>query len=214
MDDAQFDAALIAAAFQLAAENGWRSVSAAAAAARAAGLPLAQARERFPGRAAILLRFGLLADRASLVEVPREGSARDRLFDLLMRRIDVFQAHRAGVLALFRALPAEPPTTLLLALATRRSMRWLLEAAGIPARGIRGKLRVKGLVAVWLWTMRAWRGDETEDLSATMAALDNALRRAERAAEWLGWSGRAASPASDGTEPDAGPAESTPDAPP
>jgi ubiquinone biosynthesis protein COQ9 len=218
MDDAQFDAALIAAAFQLAMESGWQSVSAAAA-ARAAGLPLAQARERFPGRAAILLRFGRLADRASLVEVPPEGSARDRLFDLLMRRIDVFQAHRAGVLALFRALPAEPPTALLLALATRWSMRWLLEAAGIPTRGLRGELRVKGLVAVWLWTMRAWRGDETEDLSATMAALDRALGRAERAAEWLGWGGRAASTSSDATEPaatepDAGPIEPPPDAPP
>ncbi len=212
MDDAQFDAALIAAAFQLAAESGWQTVSAAAA-ARAAGLPLVQARERFPGRAAILLRFGRLADRASLAEVPPEGSARDRLFDLLMRRIDVFQAHRAGVLALFRAVPAQPPTALLLALATRRSMRWLLEAAGIPTRGLRGELRVKGLVAVWLWTMRAWRGDETEDLSVTMAALDRALGRAEQAAEWLGWGGRAASASSDGAEPDAGPAEPAPDAP-
>jgi hypothetical protein len=73
---------------------------------------------------------------------------------------------------------------------------------------------VKGLVAVWLWTMRTWRGDETEDLSATMAALDSALRRAERAAEWLGWSGRAASSSPDGTEPAAEPIEPAPDAPP
>ena len=32
-----------------------------------------------------------------------------------------------------------------------------------------------------------------------MAALDRALRRAEQAAEWLGWRGRAATPPSDGT---------------
>ncbi len=133
MDDAAFDSALIAAAFQLAAEQGWRRVSVVAA-ARAAGLPLARARERFPGRAAILLRFGRLADQAALAEAPSEGPVRDRLFDLLMRRIDALQTHRAGVLALLRALPAEPPTALLLALATRRSMRWMLEAAGIPTR--------------------------------------------------------------------------------
>ena len=212
MDDAAFDRALIAAAFQLAAEQGWRAVSVGAA-ARAAGLPLTQARERFPGRPVILLRFGRLADQAALVDVPAEGSARDRLFDLLMRRIDMFQAHRAGVLALFRALSAEPPTALLLALATRRSMRWMLEATGISAAGLRGELRVKGLVAVWLWTMRAWRKDESEDLSATMAALDRALRRAEQAAEWLGWSGStAATPTADGAEPDTGPTEPTPDA--
>ena len=72
MDDAAFDNALIAAAFQLAAEQGWRRVSVVAA-ARAAGLPLARARERFPGRSAILLRFGRLADQAALAEAPSEG---------------------------------------------------------------------------------------------------------------------------------------------
>src|SRR4051794_12496068 len=194
MDDAAFDRALIAAAFQVAAETGWRSASVAAA-ARAAGLPLVRARERFPGRAALLLRFGRLADQSALAEVPPDGSARDKLFDLLMRRIDALQSHRAGMLVLLRALPAEPPTALLLTLATRRSMRWMLEASGLPTAGINGELRVKGLVAVWLWTVRAWRSDESEDLSATMAALDVALNRAEQAAEWLGWRTRPAEPA-------------------
>jgi ubiquinone biosynthesis protein COQ9 len=186
MDDAAFDRALVAAAFQLAGEKGWRSTNVAAA-ARAAGLALDRARDRFPGRTAILLRFGTQADQSALSDLPLEGPVRDRLFDLLMRRIDALQAHRAGVLALLHALPAEPATALLLTLATRRSMRWMLEAAGIPTGGVRGELRVKGLVAAWLWTIRAWRTDESEDLQATMAALDAALRRAEQAAEWLGW---------------------------
>jgi ubiquinone biosynthesis protein COQ9 len=201
MDDAAFDRALIAAAFQMAAERAWSSVSVAAA-ARAAGLPLGRARERFPGRAVILVRFGRLADQAALAEAPSDGPVRDRLFDLLMRRIDALQANRAGVLALLRALPAEPPTALLLTLATGRGMRWMLEAAGVPTRGIGGDLRVKGLLAVWLWTVRAWRSDESEDLSATMAALDAALRRAEQAAEWLGWRARPADPSRDADAPD------------
>jgi ubiquinone biosynthesis protein COQ9 len=204
MDDEAFDRALIAAFFQLAAERGWRAISVAAA-ARTASLPLARARERFPGRAAVLLRFGRLADLSALAQVPPEGSPRDRLFDLLMRRIDMLQAHRAGVLALLRAVPAEPPLTLLLTMATRRSMRWLLEAAGIPTAGLNGELRVKGLLAVWLWTIRAWRRDESEDLSATMAALDAALARAERAAEWLGWRPASAQPQPE--VPPAGPPE-------
>jgi hypothetical protein len=132
---------------------------------------------------------------------------RDRLFDLLMRRIDALQAHRGGVLALLRALPGEPPTALLLTLATRRSMRWMLEAVGIPTRGINGELRVKGLLAVWLWTIRAWRTDESEDLSATMAALDAALSRADRAAGWLGWRAPQAEPPSEASEPEAPPPE-------
>jgi len=184
MDDSAFDKALIAAAFDLAGRTGWNRLSVAAAATEA-GLPLARARARFPGRHSVLLRFGVMADQAALVDTSPDSSTRDRLFDMLMRRIDVLQAHRAGVLALLRTLPSDPPLALLLALATRRSLRWILEAADVPARGLRGELRVRGLGAVWLWTVRTWRTDESADLSATMAALDHALRRAERAAGWL-----------------------------
>lgn len=185
MDDEAFDRALIAAALSLAAERGWRRVTPAEA-ARRADLPLARTRMRFPGRPAILLRLGRLADQAALADPPREGTVRDRLFYLLMQRIDVFQAHREGVLAVLRGLPSEPATTLVLGLATRRSMRWMLGAAGVAAYGLRGELRVKGLVAIWLWAIRAWQGDETPDMSHTMAAVDAALRRVERLAGWLG----------------------------
>ena len=132
MSDSEFDMALVTAAFRLAGEEGWRNVNVAAA-ARAAGLSLAEAGTRFPSRAAILLRFGRLADQAALRDAAAEGPVRDRLFDLLMRRFDVLQAHRAGVKAVLRALPTNPPTALLLACATKRSMRWMLQAAGVTA---------------------------------------------------------------------------------
>ncbi len=184
MSDSDFDTALVTAAFRIAADQGWRRVNVAAA-SRAAGLPVAEARARFLNRASILLRFGRLADQAALLDAPSEGPVRDRLFDLLMRRFDALQAHRKGVKAILRALPTEPPTALLLACATRTSMRWMLQAAGVTATGPRGAVQVRGLVAVWLWGVRAWERDESDDLSATMAAVDAALGRAERAASWL-----------------------------
>jgi len=210
MDDAAFDTALVTAFFQFAAERGWARASVAAA-AREASLPLDQARTRFPNRAVLLIRFGRMADQAALAEVPADGSVRDKLFDLLMRRIDALQTHRAGVLALLHALPTEPLTALLLACATRRSMRWMLEAAGCTARGLRGELRVRGLVGVWLWTLRAWERDESADLSATMAACDAALRRVERVAGWLG--GERPAPAADEPAPPTPDDEPSPDAP-
>lgn len=184
MDDTDFDTALIASALTLAGTEGWRSVTVAAA-ARAAGLPLGQARGRFPGKAHILLGFGRMADEVALEDAPDEGPVRDRLFDLLMRRFDAFQAHREGIRAVMRALPFDPCSAVLLACATRRSMRWMLQAAGADTTGVAGELRVKGLMAVWLWAMRAWERDDTEDLTGTMAALDTALERAEQAAGWL-----------------------------
>ena len=182
--DTEFDAALVASAFSLAAERGWSGVSVVQA-ARDADLPLDRARRRFPGRGAVLLRFGSLADQAALALATSEGSHRDRLFDILMRRIDFLQRHRPGVLALLRHLPCDPPMAVGLAAASLCSMGWMLEGAGISGRGPRGQLRRKGLLAVWLWTLRAWQRDDSEDLSATMAALDQALSRADAAENWL-----------------------------
>jgi ubiquinone biosynthesis protein COQ9 len=187
MEDAEFDTALIAAWLALAADSGRRFPSVAEA-AREAGLPLERARARFASRASVLMRFGRIADQAALTGAAAEGPVRDRLFDTIMRRLDMFQAHRAGVLAVLRALPGMPPLALLLAAATERSMRWLLDASGARTSGVTGALRVRGLVAVWLWTLRAWQTDESADLSTTMAALDRALGHAERAAGWLGGS--------------------------
>jgi AcrR family transcriptional regulator len=207
MDDSEFDKALISAAFDLAGRTGWSKLSVAAAATEA-GLPLARARARFPGRHSVLLRFGVMADQAALVDTSPDSSTRDRIFDMLMQRIDVLQAHRDGLLALLRILPTDPPLALMLGIATRRSMRWILEAAEVPTRGLRGELRVRGLIAVWLWTVRAWRTDESVDLSATMAALDHALSRAEQAAGWLDGEAPRSEPSSG---PDAEP--DLPDAP-
>ena len=196
LDDAAFDQALITASFRLAATEGWRNLRIAAA-AQAGGLSLGRARVRFPSRAALLVRFGRLTDAAALAEVTTDGTVRDRLFGMLMRRLDLFQAHREGVQALLQSLPFRPETTLLLGALTRRSMRWMLEAAGAGTAGLVGRLRVDGLTVVWLWTLRAWQRDDSADLTATMAALDSALARAERAAGWLAFSG-ANAPAADG----------------
>ena len=184
MDDREFDQLLLGAAFDLAAEIGWPRMRVAAA-ARQAGLPLDRARLRFPHRGAVLMRFGRMVDASALANATDEGGPRDRLFDLLMQRFEAMQAHRAGILALLRALPAELPLALLLAAATRRSMGWMLEGAGIATAGLAGHLRVSGAVAVWMYTLHAWRTDASEDLTGTMAALDRALARAEQAAGWL-----------------------------
>ncbi len=190
MEDEAFDQALIASAFTLAGTDGWRAVSVAEA-ARLADLPLERARARFPARDAILLRFGRLADQMALQGAATDGSARDRLFDVVMRRFDALQMHRAGVAALVRALPGHPALALELAFATSGSMAWMLEGAGISALGVRGLLRTQGLTAVWLYTLRAWLADDSTDLSTTMAALDRALGRAEQFGDMLDGAGQA-----------------------
>lgn len=193
MDETEFDRRLVAAAFDAIAARGWRRFSVAIA-ARSADLPLEQARLRFPRKTSVLIRFGRFADAAALAALSAEGAqaggsdgmaVRDRLFEMMMRRFDVLQAHRAGVIALLRHLPTDPPLAAMLGCASLSSMGWLLEAAEISASGPLGRLRRKGLLGVWLWAVRAWMRDESVDLPGTMAALDTALSRAEQAASWL-----------------------------
>ncbi len=186
MDHEKFDQALIQSAMARAEMVGWRRVTVVEA-AREAGLPLDEARVRFPMRTTVLLRLGTLADRAALVDdgSTGTGTVRERLFDLLMRRIDVLQQYRGGVQAVLRSLPFDPPLALLLATATGDSMAWIAAAAGIDTTGLGGRLRVQGVVAVWLQAVRAWDRDDSADLSGTMAALDKALDRAERVGRLL-----------------------------
>ncbi len=200
MTDQDFDQALIAAAFTLASREGWSAVSPAAA-AREGALPLERARARFPFTLTILLRFGELADEHALSDALDTGPTRERLFDIVMRRFDALQHHRAGVLALLAALPANPGTALALAAATTRSMGWMLEGAGVRSSGVRGMVASQGMSAVWLYALRAWRTDESTDLSGTMAALDRALTRAEQAAGWLHGTPGAASAVEEGPKP-------------
>lgn len=175
---------MISASFAIAAKDGWISLSIPAA-AREAGVPLAEARARFPSKRALALRFGTMLDQRALAIVSEDGTVRDRLFDMLMERYEAMRPHRAGIISLLRSLPFDPCFAVEMACATRRSMRWMLDAAGVPTGGPRGALRVTGLVMVWTWVMRAFERDESEDLSATMAALDKALGRADELARFL-----------------------------
>ncbi|MFC7552285.1 TetR family transcriptional regulator [Pseudoroseomonas wenyumeiae] len=178
------------------AQEGWHRLTLSALAAEA-GMTLAELREHVPHKGALPLRFMKAVDAAVLRNVPSTpmGSARDRLFDVLMSRIDALQPHRAGVIRMGKEMRTDPALALMLAPQLAASMSWMLEAAGIDAGGIRGMLRVQGLCGVWIATLRAWEQDEGADLGSTMAGLDRALDRAERVAHTLRLDSREAEPA-------------------
>jgi AcrR family transcriptional regulator len=180
---------IIDAALALIVTQGWRRVSLAAVANEAA-VPVLQVYRVFPSRTAILCGFMRRIDETVLAE-PVDGEAgekpRDRVFDLLMRRFDALQPHRAVLDGLRRDLPSDPVTALALGGAALCSMRLMLEAAGIVTHGIGGVIAVKLTAAAYLATGRTWLRDESPDLAPTMAQLDRRLRGIER---WLVPTGR------------------------
>jgi AcrR family transcriptional regulator len=157
--------------------------------AEAAGLEFGELYRLFPDKAA--LAAGVLAetDREVLAGVALqsdpEETARDRLFDVLMRRYDAMKPHRAAWRAIRTAVARDPLLALALAPAVHRSMAAALEAAGLASDGLAGALRQHGLLGIQVAVSRIFEADETADLSKTMAALDSRLKGAERWAQTI-----------------------------
>jgi AcrR family transcriptional regulator len=178
----------IEAALSLAAEKGWRDL-ALADIAEAAGLSMAALYAQYPSKTAILGAYSRAIDAAVLAEMDGDQageSTKDRLFDLLMRRFDKLDAHKAGWLRIAEDAGRDPLSLVCSLANLDRSMGAMLEAAGLSTSGLRGVLRIKGLSAVYLAGLRAWFRDDSADKAKTMAALDKALGRAERMASGFG----------------------------
>ena len=151
--------------------------------AEASGVSLAQLRGEFPSTLAILAAHMKSIDRAVLSEDfgdVEEEPARERLFDVLMRRIEILAPHREAVRSLTRSARRNPPLALALNSLAVRSQQWMLTAAGIGASGPRGMIRAQGLAALFGGVLRTWIHDDDPGLARTMAALDRALARGQR----------------------------------
>jgi AcrR family transcriptional regulator len=174
----------IETALSLAAEKGWRQLALADIAA-GAGLSLAELYALFPSKGAILEAFTRDVDMAVLAEAEKpEGPAKDRVFDVLMRRLDKLDPYKPGLSRIAEDGARDPLAVACGLGRLGRSMAAMLEAAGISAGGLSGLVRVKGLSAIYLGTLRAWLRDDSPDKAKTMAALDRALSRADRMAGW------------------------------
>lgn len=175
-------AAIVAAALDLAENQGWRNVTLAAIAARS-GHSLADLLAEFPTKEAILKAFALQVDHDVLKDpFDDAGTVRDRLFDLLMRRFDALAPRRAALRAILRDTLGDPFAALSGLCALHRSMTLTLEAAGASASGAIGQVRVKALGAIYLHALYEWLQGESDDTDRVMAQIDKSLARAERIA--------------------------------
>ena len=167
--------------------QGWIDLSFAEIAEKA-GVPIAEAHRIYPSKTAVLLGLTRSIDErilTSLTNDPLEGTAKDRLFDIVMRRFDVLKSDREAYRRLMRQLPATPGAFAALLCQLRRSLSLSLEAAGISASGLKGALRLKGLLAIYVAGLRAFANDDSEDLAKTMAEIDKRLGQAEKISEMV-----------------------------
>ena len=152
--------------------------------AQRTGLSLAEIRGEFASTLAIVAAFVKSTDRAVLaqdMDDMEEEPQRERLFDVLMRRLEILAAQRDAVRSLLRSARGNPPLALALNGLAVRSQQWMLTAAGINASGPQGMIRAQGLAVLFASVLRTWVDDDDPGQARTMAVLDRALARGQRA---------------------------------
>lgn len=108
--------------------------------------------------------------------------ARDRLFEVLMRRFEALAPYREAVRSLYRSARTNPRLAMGLNKLAVRSQQWMLSSAGIGASGMIGGMRAQALSCFFAKAMQTWLNDDDPGLARTMAELDRQLATAERLA--------------------------------
>jgi AcrR family transcriptional regulator len=172
---------IVQALMDLAARKDWHQIEIADV-AKAAGVSLSEFRELFPSKGAILGAFSRMIDLRVLegtFEDLAGEPARERVFDVMMRRIDALTPYKAALRRMTRDLQFDLAALAALNTVAINSQRFMLAAAGISTEGRLGALKLQGAVLVFGNTLRVWLEDDDPSLARTMARLDRELRRGE-----------------------------------
>ena len=177
--------AVVEALMRLAAGRPWNDIELSDI-AQEAGVSLVELRDLFPSKGAMLGGFSRMIDRQVLAGASDDLAgepARERVFDVMMRRFDAMAPYRRALRRIMYALRQEPLALAALNREGLNSMRFLLASAGISTEGPLSHLKLQGAVIVFANTMQTWLEDDDPTLARTMARLDRELRRGERVLE-------------------------------
>ncbi|TXN06953.1 TetR/AcrR family transcriptional regulator [Methylobacterium sp. WL103] len=174
--------AAVEALMRLAAEQPWNDIEVGDI-AREAGLSLAELRDLFPSKGAVLGGLARIIDRKVLEDDGSdlaEEPTRERLFDVLMRRLDAMTPYKPALRRIAYALRGDPLSMLALNGVALNSHRYMLAAAGIDTEGPLGRLKLQGVVIAFARVTEIWLDDDDPALARTMARLDKEIRSGER----------------------------------
>ncbi|KFC74624.1 hypothetical protein FG93_01055 [Bosea sp. LC85] len=172
--------AVVDALFNLAASRRWDEIELGDIAAEA-GVSLATLRNLFPSKLAILGGLTRIVDDAVLAgqsDDLADESYRERMFDLVMRRLDALAPYKAGLRRVIPAVRRDPLALAGLNRGAVNSWRYMLASAGIPTEDPLGGVRVQGAALLMARVVDVWLDDDEPELSRTMAQLDRELKTA------------------------------------
>lgn len=173
------------ALMRLAAEQPWDDIELADIAGEA-GLTLSDMRDLFPSKGAMLEGFTRAIDKRVIDGTNEDLAgepARERIFDVFMRRLDAMAPHKRALRRIGYAMRSDPLSLTALNRSALNSMRYMLAAAGVPTEGPLGFVKLQGSVLAFANVMETWFDDDDPAQAKTMAKLDRELTRGERVLE-------------------------------
>ena len=177
--------AVVEALMRLATDQPWVDIELTDI-AREAGVSLSELRDLYPSKGAILDGFTRHIDR-QVIEGTNDDlvgePARERVFDVTMRRFDAMRPYRDALRRISAALRTDLGSMAALNRSALNSQRYMLAAAGVPTEGPLNFIKLQGMVLAVARVMDVWFDDEDPAMARTMAALDRELQRGERVLE-------------------------------
>ncbi|MEP3431030.1 MAG: TetR/AcrR family transcriptional regulator [Roseibium sp.] len=146
--------------------------------ADAADVKLSDLRDAYGSKLELVKSFAEQVDKSVLDERDAEMGdhpARDRLFDILMSRIDALAEYKDAVRTLHEAAKHDPGLALDFNRIEVRSQKWMLIAAGIDLSGVKARVVAQALAVAFSRVMDTWLEEIDEGMPRTMARLDKEL---------------------------------------
>ena len=108
------------------------------------------------------------------------SSTKDMLFEVLMARFDILELNRKSFLEIYKFLKKNPQYFIKLFPSFLESMIVSAELSNYNINGLKGTIRLKGLMLVYFMTFFQWIDDKNSSLEKTMTTLDKNLDQAEK----------------------------------
>lgn len=108
-----------------------------------------------------------------------QSDKKDMIFEVFMLRFDLLQKYRKSIIDIFNSFKKKPKDLIFFLPDILDSILYMMKLAKISTNGFIGKIKLKGLLVVYILGFFAWTKDETSSLEKTMMTLDKYLENAD-----------------------------------
>ena len=109
-----------------------------------------------------------------------KSNKKDMFFEIIMMRFDVLQSYRKAILNIFDSFKKNPQELVFLLPSFIESMILMTNLINLKTFGLKGNLKIKGLLIVYFSSFLIWRKEDNDSLEKTMTSLDIYLDRVNK----------------------------------